>query len=187
MNSERTDPPIISMVGFSGAGKTTLLERLISELTQRGFRVGTVKHDAHGFEMDKPGKDSWRHKQAGASITVVSSPQKIGMVMDVDHEYRPHEFGPFFRDMDIVLTEGYKREHMPKLEVFRPKANEGPFCKNDENLAALISDVPVDLGVPRFSLDDIKGLADFLITSFGLVPKSSSGKRKESSGKANQV
>ncbi|UCF95758.1 MAG: molybdopterin-guanine dinucleotide biosynthesis protein B, partial [Desulfobacterales bacterium] len=75
-------PPIVSTVGYSGSGKTTLLEKLIAELKQRGFRVGTIKHDVHGFEMDRPGKDSWRHKQAGASVTVISSPYQIGMVKD---------------------------------------------------------------------------------------------------------
>jgi len=166
-----TDPPIVSIVGSSGVGKTTILEKLIPELTRRGFRVGIVKHHAHGdFEMDRPGKDSWRHKQAGAAITIISSPHQIGMVMDVDHDHRPNELMSLLRDMDIILTEGYKREDNPKIEVFRSEINGEPLCKDDERLVALISNEPVDLGIPRYSTDDIEGLTGFLITCFKLIP-----------------
>ncbi len=182
MNSARKEPPIISVVGFSGSGKTTLLEKLIGELTRRGLRVGTIKHHTRDFEMDKPGKDSWRHKQAGASITVISSPNKIGMVMDVDHDYCLQEFASFFSGMDIVLAEGYKKENRPKLEVYRPKAGEEPICKNDDNLTALVSEIQFDLGVPRFAPDDIKGLADFIISSFILAGESHNKTSKKSSG-----
>jgi len=165
---ESSDPPIVSVVGFSGAGKTTLLEKLIRVLSGRGYRVGSIKHDVHGFELDKPGKDSWRHKHAGASTTVISSHSQIGMVMDVDHDHHPDELKGFFTNVDIILTEGYKRGNKPKLEIFRNSVHEEPLCKNDEHLIALISDMRIDLGVPQFSLDDIDGLADFLISSFDL-------------------
>ena len=165
---EQSDPPIVSVVGFSGAGKTTLLEKLIRVLTSRGYRVGSIKHDVHGFEFDKPGKDSWRHKHAGAITTLISSPHQIGMVMDVDHDHTPDELKVFFRNIDIIITEGYKQGNKPKLEIFRSDVHEEPLCRNDDHLIALISDVNVDLGVPRFSLDDIDGLADFLINSFDL-------------------
>ena len=115
---------IVTFVGRSGAGKTTLIERLIPELRGRGVRVGTVKHDVHGFEMDRPGKDSFRHKHAGAQVTVISSPNQIGIVMDVDHDHHPDELGVFFSEMDIVLTEGYKRQRRPKVEVGEAKAEE---------------------------------------------------------------
>jgi len=164
------NPPIISFVGASGSGKTTLLEKLIPEITRRGLKVGTIKHDVHGFEMDKPGKDSWRHKQAGAAATIISSPYQIGKVMDVDHDHSLDELAPFLSHVDIVLSEGYKRERKPKIEVFRPEVREEPLCRDDEHLLALITNAPVDLGVPRFSADDIEGLADFLITHFNLVP-----------------
>ena len=163
------NPPIISFVGASGSGKTTLLEKLIPEITRRGLRVGTIKHDVHGFEMDKPGKDSWRHKQAGAAETIISSPYQIGKVMDVDHDYSLDELAPLLSNVDIVLGEGYKREPKPKIEVFRPEVSEEPLCREDEHLLALITDAPVDLGVPRFSPEDIEGLANFLITHFNLV------------------
>ena len=170
MHRKENKLPIISVIGPSGAGKTTLLEKLIPELTRRGFRVGTVKHHRNRFEMDRPGKDSWRHKQAGAVVTVVSSPHKIGVVMDADHDHHPDELAPLLCNVDIILTEGYKRGHNPKIEVFRPKGHDVPLLTGDAHLIALVSDVQVDLEVPQFSTDDIGGLADFLINSFNLIP-----------------
>ncbi len=167
---EKTLPPIVSVVGYSGAGKTTFLEKLILALTRRGYNVGTIKHDVHGFEMDKPGKDSWRHKKAGAATTIISSPNQIGVVMDVDHDHGPAELMPFLSRMDIVLTEGYKRGDTPKLEIFRPEAYKEPICRDDENLLALISDEPLDFGVPRYSIDDIEGVVDFVTKHFNLAP-----------------
>ena len=169
--SENITPPVVSVVGNSGAGKTTFLEKMIPEMTNRGLKVGTIKHDVHGrFEMDKPGKDSWRHKHAGASTTVISSPYRIGMVMDVKYDHNLDELVSFFSGMDVILTEGYKQDHKPKLEIFRPEITKEPLCKNDENLLAFISDAPIDFGVPVFSTGDIKGVVDFLIAHFKLIP-----------------
>jgi molybdopterin-guanine dinucleotide biosynthesis protein B len=178
MTSEKTEIPIVSIVGASGVGKTTLLEKLIPALTRRGFRTGTIKHDVHGFEIDRPGKDSWRHKHAGAAATIISSPFQIGMVMDVDHDHGLDELALLLSDVDVILTEGYKREGKAKMEVFRPEVLGEPLCKEDDRLVALISDAPVDLGVPRFSMNDIDGLADFLITHFELIPTQSVKPRK---------
>ncbi len=158
--------PVVSIVGNSGSGKTTLLEKLIPALKRKGLKVGTIKHDVHGFEMDKPGKDSWRHKQAGSEITLISSPNKIGMVMDVDHDHSLDELTRFFSDVDIILTEGYKRETKPKVEIYREELGEEPLCKSDANLVALVTDAPVDLGVPKFASNDVESLADFLIERF---------------------
>ena len=174
-------PPIVCIIGNSGTGKTTLVENLIPELKGRGLRVGTIKHDVHGFEMDKPGKDSWRHKQAGAMTTIVSSPHQIGMVMDVDHDYSLDELAAFFPGVDIILVEGFKRAKRPKIEIFRPELRKEPLCKDDDFLVALISDTLVDLGVPRFSSDDIKGLADFLIIHFNLAQSISPEHREAAS------
>ena len=161
--------PVVSVVGYSGSGKTTLLEKLIAELKNRGYAVGTIKHDVHGFEMDKPGKDSWRHKKAGASATIISSPYQIGMVRDVEHDHSPEELMALLPDMDIILTEGYKQENLPKLEVFRSEVHKAPLCKGDKSLLALISDDPIDLGVPRFSPGDGQKMVDFLIKHFNLA------------------
>ena len=173
-----SDPPIISIVGFSGAGKTTVLEKLIPQLTRLGLRVGTVKHDVHGFEMDRPGKDSWRHKQAGAVTTVLSSPYQVGMVTDVNHDYSLEQLSPLFCDMDIILAEGYMREDRPKVEVFRPVVEKEPLAVGDKNLIAIVSNTPVELGVPCFSTDDMEGLVQFLVERFQLVSAESGEHRR---------
>ncbi len=167
--SKITQPPIISVVGYSGAGKTTLMEKLIGELTGRGYRVGSIKHDVHGFEMDKPGKDSWRHKQAGAATTLISSPHRIGMVMDVDHDHSPDELRMFFNHVNVILTEGYKKQDRPKVEIFRSRIHDEPLCRNDDNIVAIMSDIPVNLKARRFTLDDAGGLVDFLVEKFNLT------------------
>ena len=163
-------PPIVSIVGNSGSGKTTFLEKLIPEMIRRGFKVGTIKHDVHGFEMDKPGKDSWRHKHAGAHTTMISSPYQIGMVMDVDEDHNPNELLHFFEGIDLILAEGYKRGNTPKIEVFRPEISAEPVCKNDDRLLAVISEHRVELDIPRFSFHDIRQVVDFLIDYFNLIP-----------------
>jgi len=167
---KKATPPIVSIVGNSGSGKTTFLEKLIPEIKRRGLKVGTIKHDVHGFEMDKPGKDSWRHKQAGASTTIISSPYKIGIVMDVDYDHEPDELLPLFKGIDVILAEGYKRGDKPKLEIFRSEISKDPLCKNDNNLLAFISDEDIDIDVPRFSTNDTRKVADFLIAHFNLNP-----------------
>lgn len=161
-------PPVISIVGFSGAGKTTLMVKLIAEFKSRGSNVGSIKHDVHGFEMDRPGKDSWRHKQAGAATTIISSPHQVGMVRDVDHDHHPLELLPLLCGMDIIFIEGFKRAGLPKIEVFRPENGKPPACRGDKHLLALISDAPLDWGVPRFPTADISGIADFIVQTFNL-------------------
>ncbi len=162
-------PPVVSVVGNSRSGKTTFMEQMIPEMTAKGLKVGTIKHDVHGFEMDKPGKDSWRHKHAGASTTIISSPYQIGMVKDVEHDHKPDELVVFFNGMDIILTEGYKRGNLPKLEVFRSEVSKEPLCKNDNSLLALISDENININVPIFSPKDTQKVADFLIKHFKLI------------------
>ena len=170
INTPENFPPIVCIVGFSGSGKTTLTVGLIDALKQRGLFVGTIKHDVHGFEMDRPGKDSWRHKQAGASTTIISSPSQIGMVRDVDHDHHPLELVPLLCGMDIVLVEGFKRADLPKIEVFRSENGKPPACRNDRNLLAVVSDAKLDWRVPRYAANDYDGLAEFIIREFKLDP-----------------
>jgi molybdopterin-guanine dinucleotide biosynthesis protein B len=158
-------PPIVSIVSKKGAGKTTLIEKLIPELKKRGFRVGTVKHDTHGFEMDREGKDTWRHKQAGAATVVISSPWKISLIKDVAQEMDLDQIvQEHFSDMDVVITEGYKWAQKAQVEIFRSTAHQEPLYTKESShpLIAVMSDVDIDLGVPRLQIDDVAGLADLI-------------------------
>ena len=165
----RKAAPLAAVSGFSNSGKTTLLEKLIREMTRRGLRVGTIKHDVHGFEMDRKGKDTWRHKQAGASTTIISSPRQIGMVKDVDHDHDPLELAALMPDMDLILLEGYKSADIPKIEIFRSAVSSKLFCTDDPKLMAVITDSTHDVGVPCFGHEDISDIADFLIRKLSVV------------------
>ena len=163
-------PPIVIIAGRSGSGKTTLLERLIPELKKKGLRVGSIKHHKEGdFDIDHPGKDSWRHKKAGAEKTVISSPTRIGLVMDADHDHRPDELIHFFHEMDIVLVEGHKEEALPKVEIFRPELHDSPSFLKDPNLIAVMTNSTLATGVPVLDLNDVTGLADLLVRHFELI------------------
>jgi molybdopterin-guanine dinucleotide biosynthesis protein B len=162
-------PPIVSIVSKKNSGKTTLLEKLIPELTGRGYRLGTIKHDVHGFDVDREGKDSWRHKRAGAQAVVISAPKKIALIKDVAEELEIDQIvEKYFADMDLVLTEGYKRGGKPQIEVFRRAAHQTPLHDKAHlgTLIAIASDVPVDLDVPRFDVNDIGAIADFIAARF---------------------
>ncbi len=163
--------PIVSFVGHSGSGKTTFIEKLIPVLVGAGVKTAIIKHDVHGFEMDKPGKDTWRHKKAGAAATIISSAEKIGLVMDADHDHQPHELAFMLDFADVIITEGFKHGPYPKIEVFRPYAtgDSAPLCLDDPQLLAVISDRTVACQVPVFDLDDIQPVADFLIRNLGIV------------------
>ena len=156
-------PPVVAIVGKSGSGKTTLLEKLIPELKRRGYRVGTVKHHLHDFDVDKEGKDSWRHARAGAETVVIASPDKLAMVkktsIDMSLEAMKERF---FYDVDIVLAEGYKTGGQLKVEVFRASVHGQPLFHHDPALLATVTDSDVETGAPRFGLDDIVPLADYL-------------------------
>ncbi|GBC61191.1 molybdopterin-guanine dinucleotide biosynthesis protein B [Desulfonema ishimotonii] len=156
-------PPMISIVGKSGSGKTTLIVKLIPELKKRGYRIGTVKHTSHGFDVDKKGKDSDRHKSAGAETVIVASRNRIAMVRDMECDTLD-ALEPFFQDMDLVITEGYKQENRPKIEVFRTAAQKTPLFgdKQYNSIVAVITDADVAGDLPTFGLDDIQSIADFI-------------------------
>lgn len=166
-------PPIVCIVGKKKSGKTTLLERLVPALAGLGVRVGTVKHDRHGFSMDHEGKDTWRHRRAGAETVCISSPNQLALIKTVEREPTLAELAEtFFADRDLVLTEGYYNSDQPKIEVFRPEAHARPLCAAEDawskKLMAVVTDADIDLGVPRFSLDDGEGVARQLAEWFGL-------------------
>ncbi|OGO04720.1 MAG: molybdopterin-guanine dinucleotide biosynthesis protein B [Chloroflexi bacterium RBG_13_54_9] len=163
--------PIVCIVGKSNVGKTTLLEGLIAELKLRGRRVATVKHDVHGFEIDQPGKDSWRHAQAGSDAVVISSPQKLALIRHTDHDSSLEEIARLIGDdFDIVLAEGYKNSTLPKIEVHRKALGEGLLCSPDE-LIAIATDEHLDIPVWQCSLDDIPKLTNFIEQTFLSEPK----------------
>lgn len=159
--------PIVSFVGYSGIGKTTLLEKLLPELVRRGYRVATVKHDVYGFSMDHEGKDTWRHRKAGAACTIISSATQLAMIRDVDHDASLDEIRDRYAgDVDIIITEGFKKERAQKIEVFRAGEHQAPIFTKGGDLIALVTDTHFDMGVPRFGLDDIDKLADFIEDTF---------------------
>ena len=159
--------PIISIVGKSNSGKTTLLEKLIGELTGRGRRVATIKHNRHGFNIDHEGKDSYRHKKAGAKITVVSSPHQLALVSDVDHDHSFDEIRDrFISGVDMILTEGFKVNDYPKIEVYRAELKRELISKKEDGLIAVAADVKLDIDVPCFDLNDAAAIADFIEKNF---------------------
>jgi molybdopterin-guanine dinucleotide biosynthesis protein B len=153
--------PIISVVGTSKTGKTTLIEKLIPELKKRGYRIGTIKHTHHDFDMDKKGKDSWRHKAAGADTVIVASREKIVMIKD-ENSAGLELLGKYFDDVDLVITEGFKKENRPKIEIYRSHKNNLPLCQNDKTVIALVTDTDIRVNVPVFGLEEIKSLADLI-------------------------
>jgi len=162
--SEIKTPPTICVVGRSKSGKTTLLEKLIRELKQRGYRVATIKHHSHpGFEIDQPGKDTWRHAQAGSDHVVIAAPDKVASIRRVDREPTLEEIAATIDDVDVILAEGYKRTGKLKIEMVRAERSTEPICTPDE-LLALVTDVAVPYDVPQFGLEDVVGLADLIET-----------------------
>lgn len=160
-------PPAVTFIARSGTGKTSLIEKVIGELVRRGWAVGALKHDAHRFEIDHQGKDTWRMAQAGATVTAICSPDKQAVI-------RQHELGPMveeliareFGGVDLVITEGFKQSTLPKVEVHRaalgmPLLSRGD--RHDPALLAVASDEPLTLDVPCFDLNDPRRLTDFLV------------------------
>jgi molybdopterin-guanine dinucleotide biosynthesis protein B len=152
-------------VGKSESGKTTLIEKLIPELKKRGYRIGVIKHAFHEFAFDKPGKDSWRHKAAGADTVLVAGPASIIMVKTGQGETLD-ELEVYFRDMDLVLTEGFKHDNKPQIEVFRKERHQQPLSAGKSQLVAFVTNADIDLDVPTFGLEDIVPLADLIEDKF---------------------
>jgi molybdopterin-guanine dinucleotide biosynthesis adapter protein len=159
--------PIISVVGKSDSGKTTVLEKLIPALIDHGLTVGTIKHDAHDFEMDRPGKDTYRHFQAGANRVMIAAAHKFALIQRTEGGAMSLDdmVDRFFSDVDLVLTEGYKSGNKPKIEVFRSGIHTAPLCSTDNTLIAMVSDVPFPERpeIPLFSPSDISEIADFIV------------------------
>jgi molybdopterin-guanine dinucleotide biosynthesis adapter protein len=156
----------VSFVAKSGTGKTTLLEKVIAELKGRGYRVGVIKHDAHRFDIDHPGKDSYRLTAAGADTMLISSPEKLALVRK-HAESPPIEelIATYFSDVDLILTEGFKKSGLPKIEVHRAERSPTLLCRgaeHDPSLLAVASDEQLELDVPVLDLNNPVQVADFV-------------------------
>ena len=172
--------PIVSFVGRSGSGKTTLVEKLVRELKRRGHRLAVIKHHHHAdFEFDVPGKDSYRFAQAGADHVVVAGPSKVVHVRQVASEPTLEEITEGIRDVDLIITEGYKRADTPKIEVRRRDVSDGAGADAGggspceivsplDQLVAIVSDRCFDLPVPQFGLEDVRAVADLVESIFHL-------------------
>ena len=154
-------PGVLAIVGVSGSGKTTLIERLIPLFRDWGFRIGTLKHDAHYFEVDLPGKDTWRHREAGAEVVAICNGGKVAAIRSVSECPDPLDVvRDYMNDLDLVLVEGFK-EYMgfPKIEVIRREVSNAPRCAL-ASLSGIVSDIDMELcRVPRFDMNEIKGIA----------------------------
>ena len=172
--------PIVSIVGKSNSGKTTLIEKVIPFLTKNGYRIATIKHCAHGFEMDKEGKDTWKHKKAGAKAIVAVSDNRLALITDIKGRYKLEEIRDrFIDDVDLIIAEGYKTERYQKIEVLRDGNSKKLLCSKDDNLIAVVSDKKIRLkGIPLIDINRPKDVAEFIEQRF-LKNKKRTSNRKE--------
>ena len=156
---------VISIVGHSGSGKTTLVEKLIREFSDRGLRVATIKHAHHKVVLDTPGKDSYRYKEAGAVMSMLVTTNELQLVADATHQREPEQLAKrFLGEADIVLAEGFSLCATPKIEVIRRKCAKPPRCAIEQGLIAIVTDIDgVHVQLPHFGLEDITGIADFIL------------------------
>ncbi|MDR1821845.1 MAG: molybdopterin-guanine dinucleotide biosynthesis protein B [Oscillospiraceae bacterium] len=156
--------PVVSFVAWSGTGKTTLIEKLIPELKSRGLRVAVIKHDAHNFDVDKQGKDTYRFTAAGADSVAITSATKAAVM--VSHGLEPEEIVEMFPECDLVLTEGFKAGGFPKIAISRAEIGGG-FPVGENQCIAFVTDEQVpESKIPVFHIDDAAGVAEFLIQTF---------------------
>lgn len=161
---------IYGIAGWKNAGKTGLMERLVDEIAGRGYSVSTVKHAHHSFDVDQEGKDSFRHRAAGAREVLLASRYRFALM----HELREEEEPPLeallarLAPVDLVLVEGYKRDAHPKIEAHRAANGNPLIAPEDPTVRAVASDTPLDLDRPVFALDDTRGIADFVLGEVGL-------------------
>ncbi|HEY1502957.1 MAG TPA: molybdopterin-guanine dinucleotide biosynthesis protein B [Stellaceae bacterium] len=158
---------VFGLAGWSGSGKTTLMTRLLPALIQRGVSVSTIKHAHHAFDVDQPGKDSYRHREAGATEVMVSSENRWALMHELRGNTEPalEQLLRYMSPVDLVIVEGFKRASLPKLEVYRAVVGKPLLAPADSDIIAVASDLPVaGLGeLPRFALDDVGAIAGFII------------------------
>ncbi|NSZ16665.1 molybdopterin-guanine dinucleotide biosynthesis protein B [Agrobacterium vitis] len=171
-SNDRIPQRVFGISGWKNSGKTGLTERLVAEFTQRGFRISTIKHAHHDFDIDKPGADSYRHRQAGAAEVAIVSGTRFAIMHELRGSPEPglddilHRMSP----CDLVLIEGYKREAIPKIEARRLDAKNGaPLAPDDPHIVAIAADHQItDTDLRVFDLDDTTAIADFIASATGL-------------------
>lgn len=164
MHKDKQSIPALCFVGTSNSGKTTLITKVISLLTQRDYNISTIKHTHKEFEMDSEGKDSWKHRNAGAKTVVLASPAQFAVMSDTDHELTIEEVVERFinKDTDILIVEGFKKDKYPKIEVYRKGVSGDLRCINDPSIIALASDDSPDVSIPVFDINDAEGITGFI-------------------------
>lgn len=161
---------IFGFAGYSGSGKTTLIEKLIPLFVQQNLRVSLIKHAHHAFDVDQPGKDSFRHRHAGCTEVLVTSSRRWALMHELRGAPEPglteqiEQLSP----CDLLLVEGFKHEKIPKLEVYRSEVGESLLHPHDSNIVAVASDAKVDTKLPQFDLNTPPAIADFIIKHVGL-------------------
>ncbi|WP_281991161.1 molybdopterin-guanine dinucleotide biosynthesis protein B [Sulfitobacter geojensis] len=161
---------LYGVVGWKNAGKTGLMERLVTDITGRGLTVSTVKHAHHSFDVDHAGKDSFRHRVAGATEVLLASRNRFALMHELRDAQEPTladlltRLGP----VDLVLVEGYKRDGHPKIEAHRSVTGNPLIAPDDPTICAVATDTPLDLEIPSFDLNDTVQIADFVLTEVGL-------------------
>ena len=156
---------VFGFAGYSGSGKTTLIEQLIPRFVLRGMRVSLIKHAHHLFDIDRPGKDSYRHREAGASEVLITSGQRWVLMHELRDEREPalEEQLARFSACDLVLVEGYKYAGIPKLEVHRPAFGQPLLCPEDPHIVAVATDAPVATDLPVLNLNAPDAIAQFIV------------------------
>lgn len=161
---------VFGLTGMSGSGKTTLMTRLLAQFSRQGLRVSAIKHTHHGFDLDRPGKDSWKMREAGAHEVCLVSNQRWFLMREYRDRAEPEldEIVARLAPCDLVLVEGYKRDPTPKLEVYRPALGKPPVWPDNPAVVAVASDGPVATHLPVLALDDIEAIARFIRAHLGL-------------------
>ena len=161
---------LYGVTGWKNAGKSGLMERLVEEITARGLSVSTIKHSHHGADVDQPGRDTYRHRQAGAREVILASSARIAIMQELRDHPEPAlaDLVARLSPVDLVLVEGYKREAHPKIEAFRQEAGHDLIAPKDATIHAVASDVPLDLDRPVLDLNDTAAIADFIFRELGL-------------------
>ncbi|MEL6240742.1 MAG: molybdopterin-guanine dinucleotide biosynthesis protein B [Pseudomonadota bacterium] len=161
---------LYGVVGWKNAGKTGLMERLVADITGRGLSVSTVKHAHHTFDVDHPGKDSHRHRIAGATEVLLASRNRFALMHELREEDEPRleDLLSKLAPVDLVLVEGYKRDAHPKVEAHRQETGNPLIAPDDPTIRAVASDTPLDLDRPVFDLNNTKAVADFILQEVDL-------------------